>query len=183
MLYNLVAKEFMIARYLKLSKIIPAVTAGRSILPGSAQGRELPLAASELLLAARVLAAAAPRRSCLRSWDLGDPGEGCLGAGGYLFILFCNCRAGGGGPGGVLESCAGSSSAMEPRRRVGFGAGGMEPARLPLSSVGPGKKITAEVFWPAAFAPRLKSLASLQSLSSLAVEGLRVRQGDLSRAR
>lgn len=63
MLYNLVAKEFMIARYLKLSKIIPAVTAGRSILPGSAWDRELLLAAGELRLAARILASAAPRRS------------------------------------------------------------------------------------------------------------------------
>lgn len=72
MLYNLVAKESMIARYLKLSKIIPAVTAGRSILPGSAWGRELPLAAGELLLTARVLASAAPGQSWLRSSALGD---------------------------------------------------------------------------------------------------------------
>lgn len=64
MLYNLVAEEFMIARYLKLSKIIPAVTAGRSILPGSSRGREL-------LLAARVLASAAPGPSWPQRWDLG----------------------------------------------------------------------------------------------------------------
>lgn len=40
MLYNLMAKEFMIARYLKLSKIIPAVV--RSIILGNVQGPELP---------------------------------------------------------------------------------------------------------------------------------------------
>lgn len=62
----------MIARYLKLSKIIPAVTAGRSILLGSVQGRELLLAAGELVLAAHVLASTAPRQSWLRSSDLGD---------------------------------------------------------------------------------------------------------------
>lgn len=55
MLYNLVAKEFMITRYLKRSKIILAVTAVRSILPGSTRGCELLLATSKLLLAAHVL--------------------------------------------------------------------------------------------------------------------------------